>query len=70
VSVWEDRTARMQDDSGDGKNGEPAAEAAEEPAAVRVLMNQVRQLYSEVLTEPVPDTLLDIIRRARLKDSQ
>ena len=60
----------MQDDSGDGKKAEPPVEGAQEPAAVRVLMNQVRQLYSEVLTEPVPDNLLDIIRRARLKDRQ
>jgi hypothetical protein len=58
----------MQDDSGDGKKGEPQDEGASEPPAVRVLMNQVRQLYSEVLTEPVPDHLLEIIRRARLKD--
>jgi hypothetical protein len=58
----------MQDDSGEGKNGAPPAETPSEPAGVRVLMNQVRQLYSEVLTEPVPDHLLEIIRKARLKE--
>ena len=58
----------MQDDSGNGKKDDPEAEASSEPAAVRVLMTQVRQLYSEVLTEPVPDHLMEIIRKARLKE--